>query len=220
MNRSSSVPRRSSLLWAAILALACMGGTARADPAGGNPRYVLLLHSFDRDFAPFDTFATVFRTEMLRLSPQPIVFVEIALQPSPNFTSPDDEVFVKYVQSIVANRKLDLVVPIGGPATAFLQKFHAELFPTTPILYSAVDRRFVLAKAFRPIDTAIAVDNDPAFLVNSLLGLLPDVTHIFVVIGNSPLEQFWKTELTREFQPFANHITFTWADAYSFDEVK
>src|SRR6478672_9101339 len=45
-------------------------------------QYVLLLQSFDRNFAPFDTFVNVFRSGLSRRSSNPIVFLEISVQAS------------------------------------------------------------------------------------------------------------------------------------------
>src|SRR5678815_192276 len=50
-------------------------------PAPGT-QYVLLLQSFDRNFAPFDTFVNVFRSGLSRRSSNPIVFLEISVQAS------------------------------------------------------------------------------------------------------------------------------------------
>lgn len=47
------------------------------DAAG--PRRVLLIHSFSRDFAPFDQVAAVFRTELARQSPGPVILYEANL---------------------------------------------------------------------------------------------------------------------------------------------
>ena len=184
------------------------------------PKYVLLLHSFNRQFAPFDMFADAFTRELIRVSPDPIVFFEAALQPDPNITSPEGAETVKYLQAAFADRQMDLVVTIGGPASAFARKYRSELFPRVPLVYAAVDRRFVEPAQPMPLDTAIATSNDPALVVNNILRVLPATTNVFVVIGNSPLERFWRADLTREFQPFASRLTFAWADAYSFDELR
>ena len=38
------------------------------------PKRVLVLHSFGREFAPFSVFANQFRTELARQSPVPVDF--------------------------------------------------------------------------------------------------------------------------------------------------
>jgi hypothetical protein len=41
---------------------------------GGEPRRVLLIHSFGQDFQPFTSFSADFRSELARESPQPVDF--------------------------------------------------------------------------------------------------------------------------------------------------
>ncbi|MGH7871948.1 MAG: hypothetical protein ACREQO_06970 [Candidatus Binatia bacterium] len=50
--------------------------------------------------------------------------------------------------------------------------------------------------------------------------VLPRTTTIAAVIGNSPLEEFWLTELRRELQPFANRVQFTWLNELSFESMR
>ncbi len=43
-----------------------------AEAAG--PKRVLILHSFSRDFAPYDAIASTFRTDLARRSTEPLTF--------------------------------------------------------------------------------------------------------------------------------------------------
>jgi hypothetical protein len=47
---------------------------------GAEPKRVLLIHSFGRDFAPFNTFSGNFRTELARQSTDPIDGYEVSLE--------------------------------------------------------------------------------------------------------------------------------------------
>jgi hypothetical protein len=175
--------------------------------AATEPRHVLLLHSFEPDFAPYDAFAGIFRTELSRRSPAPVDLVEFSMQPARFIRSPDEDAFVNYLRATLAGRRLDLVVSIGGPAAIFAQKHRQQLFPTTPLVLAAVDQRFVQDGTLTPNDTAVAVGNNPTQLIESILGLLPDTTGVFVVIGTSELEQFWRDEVDRASQPFKDRVT-------------
>ena len=44
----------------------------------------------------------------------------------------------------------------------------------------------------------LAVVTDPHHVVEDMLRLLPDTTTIFVVIGASRIEDFWRDELKRD----------------------
>ena len=48
--------------------------------AGAEPRRVLLINSFGREFAPFDVFAGNFRAELVRQSSQPVDVYEVSLE--------------------------------------------------------------------------------------------------------------------------------------------
>src|SRR5215467_1477001 len=104
MRRFVSVLGCVALLWAA-------SGSLRAVEA--HPQYVLLLHSFDRDLAPYDRFVDVFRAELSRNSPSPIVFVEVSVRPKADQERPSDDVLVRSVQSAYRTQTLSLVVTIG-----------------------------------------------------------------------------------------------------------
>jgi PAS domain S-box-containing protein len=215
---SSRVPRRLSayvhLVGWVVLLLSGSPGAAEA-----RTRYVLLLHSFDRHFASFDTFVNVFRTELSRQSPDPVVFFEASLQLGRDSQSPDDAVVEQYLQSALGQQHVDLVVSIGGPAAVFAQKHVQQLFPTTPVLFAAVDQRFLQTNRLVAGQTAVPVKHEPVVLVNNILHVLPDVTHILVVVGDSPLDRSWKTEMERQFEVFKSRLTFTWADEFSFSQL-
>jgi hypothetical protein len=59
--------------------LLAMAGTALSEP-----KRVLLLHSFGRDFAPWSEYARTFREELVRQSPAPIDFYEASLATARN----------------------------------------------------------------------------------------------------------------------------------------
>ncbi len=56
--------------------------------------------------------------------------------------------------------------------------------------------------------------------VQNILDVLPQTTHVAVIVGASPVEKYWKEELRREFQPFMSRIEFTWFDQLTFEQLK
>jgi hypothetical protein len=95
---------------------------------------VLILHSFGRDFAPFNALSSSFRTALAEQSATPIEFFEASLE-STLFAEDGSEAFlVDYLRARFANRPADLVVPIGAPGLMFLQRHRDKLFPGVPIL--------------------------------------------------------------------------------------
>src|SRR5262249_48300145 len=113
----------------------------------------------------------------------------------------------------------DLMVPIGGPAAKFAEANRSKLFPTTPMRLAAVDQRHLENAALTSNDTAVAVRHDPSQVIETILKILPETTNVFVVIGNSELELFWRHALEQEFDRFRNHLTFAWGPDLSFREI-
>ena len=68
-------------------------------------------------------------------------------------------------------------------------------------------------------DTAVLLDLDlPAYLAN-ILRLRPETTDVGVVVGNSPVERYWTSELHRDFQPFTDRVKIEWFNDLTFDEM-
>ena len=199
--------------------LAAAQAPTQAPATQAPARRVLLLYSYEREFAPHLDFAKLFLPELSRTSIEPVDFIEVALQPVRVSRSAPEDSMVRYVQSMLAGHQADLVVPIGGPAAEFAQRNRQQLFPGAPMLLAGVDRRFVQSGTVGPNDTAVAVDHEPARLVDNILKVLPDTKTIFVVVGASHLEQVWLAEMRRSFQRFEGRVTFAWADELSFADM-
>ena len=212
--RRSDRCRRHSI-WATVVILGC----ASVSGAQPEPRQVLLLYSYERDVASHNAFANMFRPELSRLFAEPIDFIEVSLQAARLNPSASEESIVNELRSTLPRRRLDLVVPIGGPAAVFAQTYRQQLFPTTPMLLAGVDRRFVQNRALAANDTAVAVEHDPPQMIETILRLLPDTRTVFVVIGASQFEQFWLEELKRGLRRFEGRLTFIWTNELSFEEM-
>ena len=193
-------------------------GLAPGASAQPRPRHVLLLYSYEREFT-HTAFAGMFRPELTRSSTEPIDYIEVALQTAgESVRAPDDSIATR-LGSTFAGTRLDLVVAIGGPAAAFAQQHRGQLFPTTPMLFAAVDRRFIEKGTMADNDTAVAVAHDPPQMIDSILKLLPDTQTVVVVIGASQLEQFWLKEVKRAFKRFEGRLTFVWTNDWSFTDL-
>jgi len=192
---------------------------AMAAAAAAEPRRVLFLHSFGRDFSPYSEFAAKLRAELARQSPEPIDIYQASLLTA-RFADDEREVpFIEYLNALFADRRLDLVVTIGGPAAGFVQKYRERIFPTTPALFTSVDERRLTTAALGVNDAVVAVRIDLPTLIANILTVRPQTTSVHVVIGNSPLERFWLGEMRREFAQFADRVEFTWFNDLSFEQM-
>jgi len=199
----------------ALLAIFAAGGAA-----GAAPKQVLLLHSFGREFAPFNAVSENFRTELGQQLDDPVEFHDVALESARFEGEAPEGPLVDYLTALFARQRLDLVVTIGGPAARFGQQYRPRLFPSTPMLIAAVDERLLQTTALTTHDAAVAVTYNLVGFMDSILQVLPATTNVAVVIGNSPLEKFWLGEARRQSQPFTNRLGFAWFNDLSFAEMR
>ena len=110
-------------------------------------------------------------------------------------------------------------MPIGSPAGVFVAQYRDRLFPETPILYSGMDRRRLPPDALEKNAAFVGENFDLPGFVEDILQIAPATKNIAVVIGASPLEQFWADAFRQEFEPFTNRINFIWLNDLSFDQM-
>ena len=178
-----------------------------------------MLHSFGPDFKPWSDYATVIRSELVRQSLWPLDLTEHSLITA-RFSGDNPEVpFVEYLGALYAKQRLDLIISIGAPAAAFIQRHREQLFPATPMLLTVVDQRRVQFFALTPNDAVVAVSINYFGAIENILKVLPDTKNVAVVIGNSPIEKYWGEEIGREVKPFADRIAFTWYNHLSFEDI-
>jgi signal transduction histidine kinase len=187
--------------------------------AAAEPRRVLMLHAFGHAYSPWSDMAASFRAELIKKSPEPIDLYEVSLDTARVQDPHDEGLFVEYLRAVFSGRKLDLIVPVGAPAAFFMQRNRQMMFPTTPMLIVGADVRRIPSTTRMANDAAVLLGLDlPAYLKNILL-LRPETTDIAVVVGHSPVERYWTSELRRDFQPFADRVNITWFNDLTFGEM-
>src|SRR5689334_12304306 len=124
--------------------------------AAGEPRRVLLLHSYGPHFAPWSVVSGRFREELIKQSPHAIDLYEASLETARLAQPPDELPFVEYLRSLFSDRDLNLVVAMGAPAARFVQRYRAQVFASTPLLITGADQRFVSSAVLTWNDTAVA----------------------------------------------------------------
>ncbi|MFO1306050.1 MAG: sensor histidine kinase [Burkholderiales bacterium] len=179
-----------------------------AEAAG--PKRVLILHSFGRDFAPFDTVVAVFRAELAQRSQEPITFVEANLDFARPNNPREESVFIQYLRERFSDAPPDVVVTLGAGAAIFYSRYRDALFPGVVLVYGALDERSLKALTLRPGDHVAASKVDLPELINNILSVLPKTRTIAVAMGNSGIERFWVDEIRREVPPRFPGVSFVW----------
>src|SRR5690242_20513904 len=188
------------------------------------PKRVLIIDSFGRDFAPWNEYVRRFRADLDRQWSEPMDLYETSLA-IPRFSdeSKDSELkegqFTDYLNSLFVDRQLDLIVTIGAPAAQFAQRNRQRLFPTVPLLMGILEQRRISSASLTSNDTVLAASVDQIAVVENILRVRPKTTHVAVVIGNSPTEKYWLEQLQVNFQSFRDRVSFTWLNELSFADM-
>lgn len=129
----------------------------------------MILHSFGRDFAPFDTIAAVFRTELARRAKEPIDFSEANLDYRRPANGKEERVFLEYLRARFDDAPPDVVVTIGAPAARFYQDHRSRLFPWALVV----------------VDVSLAA-GDVASLLGSIRRRAPEAKVVLLSVHDEP----------------------------------
>jgi signal transduction histidine kinase len=202
------------MLMASMLLLAAADAVAQSVP-----KQILMLQSVDRGNMVVDTFTTNFHVELDQHAELPVNFVQVVVGPIGQVGAPEQAILDFVLSTFAGGPKPDLIVAVSGPAAIFARKYRQQLFPDTPLLFAAVDERYLRAAPLGENETAVAVRNDFPRLIDDILQVLPETRHIFVVAGTGQIGQFWRNELEAPFSRFRGRLTFEWPDKLSLSEI-
>lgn len=199
------------IFFSSIVLLLAMTGAAFSQP-----KRVLIVHSVGRDFSPWDDYARKIREELRLQSKDPIDIFEVSLSTA-RFPDGNEDAFVSYLNAVFSERKLDLIMTIGGPAARFFQQNRQRIFPSIPTLYAALEQR--ISPNAPATDAMVSVSIDVFGTVDQILKLVPETTKVFIVHGNSPIEKQWLVEIRKLLQPLTSRVEITYSNELSLEEI-
>jgi signal transduction histidine kinase len=204
-SRTSWLKRLVNMWIAAAVGLLTSVGAAaaqpRSDETAAQPKQILFLHSFGRNFQQGASWAREIQNELNRQSPWPLDIQEQSLITARTGDDDAEARFVEYLKALYAQRPPDLIVALNAPAGRFIQQHRTELFPTAPMLFAVVELRRVDQSMLSRQDAVVGVRFDQVALVENILRLLPETKAIALIIGKSPNERFWVGEQKRILGP-------------------
>jgi signal transduction histidine kinase len=189
-----------------------------AAQSASEPRHILVLQSLDRGSLIFDGITASFRAELQERVGARVTPFEFVVTPA-GLTETPERSMITFLQSLYADRPPALIVTIGGPATAFARKYRQDLFPQVPLLFAAVEKRFLGNAPLGENETSVAVSIDYPGVLDDILQVLPDTRTVLMVIGAGPLGNFWQTELQKNFEPYRDRLTFLWSKDLSYEQL-
>jgi len=196
-----------------VLAMLSLGAEA------AEPKRVLIIHSFGRDFAPFNAIAPALRTELVRAAAQPVIFHEASLDGERRYSPEDEQPFVQFLRNRYGATRPDLVVVVAAPALRFYLGHRQQLFPDVPLLVTGMEQRVLETMQLGARDRAVILTIDLPSIAENILQLLPDTTTLAIVLGTSPLERFWLKELQTDLAPLAERVKLLWLSDVTFAEL-
>ena len=207
-------PSIVALLLAFVVLCVPLGAVAK------DAKRVLLLHSFGREFAPYELIVATIRTELAKGSSEPIAVYDASLDSGQTSASEDAQAFLELLRHRFAGSPPDVVITVGPPAAAFYPQNRDKVFPATPLVIAGLDERFIPKSALRDGDAAVANHQNVPGFVGNILRVLPDTQTIEVVLGDTPLERYWADDSRREFAQFANRVKLEWLNDLTLDQMR
>jgi len=211
VTRATTIPL-ARVLWLLVLFIP----VAQA----AEPKRVLIIHSFGRDFAPYNVVATTLRTDLTQLMRESVALHEASLDMERAGTPENERLFVDYLVRRNHGTPPDLVIAIANPAMLFCLRYRNELFPGRPLLVTGLDRRRLETTKLPATDRAVTVTLDFPAMARTVLELLPDTDTIALVLGRSQLEQFWGQAIERELAPFNDRLRVLSPDNLNLDQMR
>lgn len=200
-----------------VLVLTC-SSRGIAQPVAGDPKRVMILHSFGQDFRPWGEYARTIRAQLARQSAWPLDIHDHSLLIARRSDEDTELPFVNYLLALGARHPPDLIICVGAPAGRFVQARRAQLFPDTPVIITAVEQRRVDPARLGDNDTVVSVAHDFPASFESILRVLPDTREIIVVIGASANERFWLDEIRKDMPAFEHRVKFRTTDDVPFNQ--
>ena len=100
------------------------------------------------------------RTDLAEKSPYPLDRYEVSLEIARFNDGERDEAFVGYLRALFATHPPDLIITMVSPAARFIQRHRRDLFPSTPVIFAALDARAIKDATLTANDTTVAVSID------------------------------------------------------------
>ena len=211
----------AGLVWsaAAVILMVSIGGTA-AQPKSGQPKKILLLHTFGPNFEQGAAWSREIQRELNLQSPWPLNILEQSLVTALDGDDAADAKYFEYLKALYAQRPPDLIIALGAPAARFVQQHRADLYPTTPMLLAAVELRRVEQSMLSEQDAVAGARYDQVAAFENILQLLPDTKAIAIILGMSPNERFWVGEHQRVLGPLlGNKVQLIFYGEQPFAEI-
>jgi signal transduction histidine kinase len=213
---------RSRHCLALLLVVLLQGASSSAPAQVRQPWRVIVMYSYGRDFAPLDAVGTEFRTQLAKRAARPVDFYEVSLDSARQRQSNDaeDGALIQYLVDKFADRKPDLIVTLGGPATQFFLTNRSKLFTLVPLLAGGVEMRMLEDTSLGPRDAVVGVRFDHPAVLATIMALRPETRKVLVVLGASGHERRWADIVQRDLAPYEDRVALSYTNDLSLEQMR
>lgn len=189
-------------------------------PAADQAPKVLILNSYDESAAPYFRPTAEFRRILQEYYADPIAFQDIDLrQRRTEDLDEVDQSITRLLLSRYGESPPDLVAAVGPPAIDFWMRHRDSIFPDA--LFVATTRESALRQArLRPTDAPVAAEFSFTGVVENILQLNPDTSHILMIFGDSISERTLSAAAQKELEPWSSRFSLEFTNDMSIQEIK
>ncbi len=123
-------------------------------------------------------------------------------------TSDHEESVVRYLRSLYASQKVDLVFTAGFAGLDFALKHARQIFGETPIVFVGMEQSRLKGLSLPPGVTGVSHFDDVRGTLEVALRLQPDTTDVVVIAGTSEYDRYWLRHDRPILDQFADRLRF------------
>gem|GEM_PF-5287085 len=193
--------------------------TAQAQNLHLPPHDILVLHSYHSGLDRVENINTGIEEVLLAKDRQDI---ELYIEYMDSLRQPGEENFrriYRFLTEKYGARKFDAVIGVDIVAVTFLQQYHAELFPMTPVLYGGVSCGQEDPDGPTASFVGVCENIDIVNTIEAGLYLYPKTKDIFIINDRTINGQIYNAKIKESMQAFAGRVTFHLWDDLSIEEL-
>ncbi len=107
-----------------------------------------------------------------------------------------------------SRQKIDLIIAYGTQSLSLVVAHGNDLFPQTPVVFSAIPREKLKELNLSPMVTGVLADIDYAGLLETALKIHPQTRHVAIVNGASQTDLLLEKEFREALRPYTRRLDF------------
>lgn len=183
------------------------------------PKKILLLYSYQSVLPANLEWDGSIRSALKGTSAEPVEFytefLDLAQFPEESYL----QSLIKLLQSKYADRKIDLIIPVGELAVDFLSAHGNILFPGAPIVFCAAEKHQMQALKALPNTTGVVAWIDVQGTLAVALKLQPQTRHVVVVGGTAKTDRVFHQTAREALRPFEGRFEITFLTDLPMAEI-